>query len=180
MTQLPPYLSREDIDQEMELLKLTGVARPSRFIVTQRLVSRKSTLPLADMPDTATSPWACHHTTPPETVEELIDWTLTKASDVQDLIWDFLEDPELEFDRTFKTLETLGYITSIKHPKPAGTSISQIILNALPATKEELIELVQAISPETDRPAATVRQNLRRLTKSNKIRVLADTTIERI
>lgn len=177
--QLPPHLSHDDILQEMEILKLQGITNPSKRIVYLKLTSGKGAFSMAELPDTAASPWVIHSVTPPEVVEELIEWTFEQTQSVQDLIWDFLDNPEETYDDTVKTLQDLGFIKRIQQPKSSGSSISHIILNALPATKEELIELVQAVSPETERPAATVRQNIRRLTKTGKIKITND-ILERI
>ena len=65
-------------------------------------------------------------------------------------------------------LKELGVIQEIPRPRPQVT-IKALILKSLPATFDELVQLVLMVSPNTRRPEATIRQFIRRHQRSGTI-----------
>ena len=148
-----PTVDAGDIEQEAALLRLQGIT-PSKLILRKRLQPTELTFS-GDLIDA--SPLNFARVIPSqETLESIIDWARPQAAPVQDLIWQFLEDPEANLESTLKKLK----LTPAK--ASSSTPLATILMNALPATKEDLSQLVAQVSPTTKRPEATVRQFIRR------------------
>lgn len=183
-----PVITPEDIAQEAELKRLeTGKPRISQRIIQmkmQRKLSRDFPFEMfessldEDSGDLAeafeahdpSTPWSST-SCPLYVTEMLVEWALEQAVDLQDLIFDFLENPDQLLDQTVLQLRNMKIIrrqpakptTKTKH------SFAELVLRTLPATKEELIIVVSKNAPTTERPAATVRQLLRRMIKEGRV-----------
>jgi len=190
-------VEEDDIDQEVALAKLMGVARPSRRIIRTRLLNRYRELLGGFFVGSEEEGGIENHINPiipvgvdPErelqTVERLVDWALTKSPKVQVLIFQFLEmdyqEQEINLLGVLKTLERLGVEIWRPERKPQVTRgqgrtqgrVVGLVLRALPATQEELLALVTT-EHDARRPAATLRQILRRLQREGRIRREGDT-----
>lgn len=170
-------VTKEDIDQEAALLRLQGIT-PNKRIIRSRLLGQSRHLLYNTAPEDAT-PLAYLVQTPTasdEAIERLIDWTLQQVAPVQEMLWRFITNPETELEATLVFLQEHQLASTTRTPSTA-VSISQILRDALPATKEELYTLVRALSPETERPEATVRQWLRRNLAKGALHVKEDNTI---
>lgn len=106
-------------------------------------------------------------------MEQLVDWALDQAAEIQVIIWKFLAAPEVSLEDTLLELKALGVIESTKVKGMKG-NLTDLVRRSIPASKEELLELLQRESPSTRRPAATLRQILRRLTAKGEVVVTAD------
>ena len=148
-----PQVDREDVEQEAALLRLQGIT-PNKAILAKRLQPHELTFS-GDLEEALPliSPRIIPST---DTIEAIVDWALTQSSSVQSTIWDFFQDPEDRIDATLKALHLQETYINKKIP------MTKLLLQALPCTKEALVEVVVQASPNTKRPEASVRQFLRR------------------
>ena len=162
--------TKEDLLQEAALLRLLGVANPSLRVIARK---HSQPVPAYDVLPEGTSPWGQSAVSDPVVTLRLIDWAFEQSPEIEGLIFGFLEEPtnqgltELLFD-----LECRG-VPIYQISFTPELSVTDLILRSLPATKDELYELVQR-EHTTRRPAATVRQILRRLQKSGIICLQGD------
>ncbi len=167
----PTTIDIDDIEQEVALAQfLKPDIKISKYIIKKKLEHAEKLLYFSEFPSqsTSTTPWQI--VTPNfKAIDQIINWALEQSSDIQKLIWDFLDNPEEELDDTLRILTDNSLVVKNQKPLKEKISLSQLMLKNLPATKEELIELIQILSPETTRPAATVRQFTRRYMKAQKI-----------
>jgi hypothetical protein len=161
----------EDVNQEIWLLQQSG-KNPRRDLVRKRLESRLVEGIFSDIPDgiDVQLPWLDYRPISLESIEFLVEWSLSQVKEVQQIIWNFLEDPEDQLQPTLELLMELGIIEEIPQPKPQVT-IKDLILKSLPATFDDLVQLVLMVSPNTRRPEATIRQFIRRHQRSGAIKL---------
>ena len=168
---LPPVFP-DDVDQEIWILRNQG-KNPRRDLVRKRLESRVVEGLFSDIPSgiSLELPWIDYRPVSLESIEVLVEWSLSQVKEVQQVIWNFLEDPDDQLEKTLQQLQELGIVLQAPRSKPQVT-IKALILKALPATFDELVELVLMVSPNTRRPEATVRQFIRRHQKSGLVKVV--------
>lgn len=173
-------VEREDINQEAELLRLSGIT-PNKRIIRARLAGQSRELLCNFAPEEATPlGYLTQRPIPPtEVFEQLIDWTLAQTEDIQAALFNFFEDPEENIDQTLQFLQDAAIIDRISLDTPKTTSLAEIMRAALPATKESLSTLIRQVSPTTERPEATVRQFLRRGTQHGTLAITSDGLITR-
>jgi len=104
-----------------------------------------------------------------EAVEELVRWALKQTEMIQEVIWAFLDDPDGMLETTLEKLGLEEKEATRDERKPISST--QLVRDSLPATYDELLILVQA-NTFNKRPAATVRQILRRLTRTGEIELV--------
>lgn len=167
----------EDIDQEVELLRLLGVAHPNKRLVALKLQAQQNELLFSDLSQEGSVSLIGTEPEPsPRAITELLH--LARAQPLlASAIYAFLEDPEEKFEETLKVLKHFGFIKSLtqvrKQQKQSGGSVAQMILRLLEAegvqSKDQIME---AVAPHhmAKRPAAAIRTSLRRLLETNKIR----------
>lgn len=165
-----PLIHQEDIDQEVELLKLQGVTTVRREFVRRRLTPREALYGLS-LPERLESPIQTEDLLPdPEVLERIITWASGQGEEIFELIIDFLDDPEVELDRVLKTLQTSGLIERPKRPQKIK-SLRGFLMTQLahrPHSLSELYELTRQHHPAA-RPEAATRQTLRRLLRQGLI-----------
>lgn len=168
-------VEHEDILQEIELLKLSGVEKPSYWVVKRSLSADRVLYfydPSFEMTPAFQEP---SKNSKVSAIYELLDWAQEMSEEVQEVVYSFLEDPDNTLEITILRLSELGFIAprtkreKRKRGSAQKTSISDILRKSLPMTKDEMITLVQEVSPQTRRPAATVRQFIRKETLANKL-----------
>lgn len=179
--QFQGLVTKEDVIQEAELRSIVTGKKASKFIIKAMLsreafyqpniydlvhnADQEEVDPLESLSAIVLQPevgWG-------EAQEELIEWALDQSTDVQECICQFLEDPESNIDSTIQKLAELEVISSIPaiQTKPLNkmqpASYADILRDRLPATIDELIRELSYYPIK--RPAATVRQFLRRNAK---------------
>jgi hypothetical protein len=168
-------VSKEDIDQEVALLKLEGKTNVSRSIIYRRLSRAESIFD--EVPVGATLLWQDQPITDPHVTETLVDWAMHQTSSIAEVIFDFLESPtEDQVDAVLEKLHSLGAVLEASKPAPKEIPLTQIVLEALsirPHYKEELYALARSIQP-SQRPEAAIRQMLRRLKRQGVVNVEGD------
>lgn len=179
---LPSYISADDINQEIELLRLRGIDTPNRKFVRLRLKAASPELhfgiPSANI-ESSYIPGA-----EPEPNPTAIQRLLEAAAlypEMADDIYHFLADPsDAYFYRCLRVARRLGILNDRRprstsdevhtHTKPS--SVSAMILDLLAsrgaASRETIIEEV-APSHVSRRPAAAVRTALRRLCSEGQV-----------
>lgn len=175
---------REDLAQEYELAKLQGVAKPSRRLLHLRLESayRQELLIddlIANDEDTDpeeyrvdSQPWAhAQHHVNPERLAQLLVWTSQQDQTVQERVYRYLSG-SIPLSKVLVVLQNRGLLQEVEEVEkeviPHQHSAKQFLLRCLPATKDELIHALTKVH-HTERPAATVRQFLRRALKNEEI-----------
>lgn len=106
-----------------------------------------------------------------EAVEQLVKWAFEQTESVQEAIWEFLEDPEALLEKTIEKLglQKLDEEHGRQRKREKGEkSLTQLVRDSLPASYDDLLLLIQA-NCINERPAATIRQILRRLTRTGQI-----------
>lgn len=165
-----PYVDPDDITQEAELLRLQGKI-PSRKLIQLRLAQDHilSFSRLGFIEEDVNLPWGSTRINV-QAIEDLTVWALTQATDVQKAIWTFLESPNPEeaLVETLTTLQDLNIQLHLPKEKPTKSSLAEVMMRSLPATKEELITIATDLIT-TKRPDSTVRQFLRRKIKQGHI-----------
>lgn len=157
---LPPPLTKEDLKQEKELSRLTGKKPPSwrRNLVKELAYGYKppaNSVPIG---------------TPPaidlESIVELTEWLLIQSEKVKEAVLDYLDSPK---DNQLWRIMSILELRFIAPPKKSpSTTLTSVILDSLPSTKEELfkVALQEFVSK---RPEAAVRTILRNLVRRGVI-----------
>jgi hypothetical protein len=165
-------VSKEDIDQEVALLKLEGKHNVSRAIIYKRL-SRSEAI-FDEVPMGASLLWQQSPLPDPVVTETLVDWAMHQTEKIAHVIFNFLESPtEDQVDEVIAQLRELGVTLEVAKPTLKEIPLTQIVLDALgsrPHTREELYELARSIQP-SNRPEAAIRQMLRRLSRNGVIQM---------
>ena len=166
-------VEEDDINQEIELRKLEGVENPSKAIVRKELSGDRIIYFWDITYEIQVSyPWSrVNLAGQSQAISTLLDWAEDQGSEVVAIIEAFLDDSEKNLTKTIELLRSLGYVTkpTTKASTVKKMSISNILRRALPLSKDEMITLVQDVSPTTPRPAATVRQFIRTNTRNKSI-----------
>jgi len=176
----------EDLEQEYELLRLSGVARPSRRFLRLRLESTYRTELLIDdlTPDDegpepsethhGHQPWTSSqtHAVSPERLAFLLSWTTQQDPIVQERVYRYLAG-DIPLSKVLVVLQNRGLlheaeIAEEKRTAPHQHSAKQFLLRCLPATKDQMIHALTPVH-STERPAATVRQFIRRALQNKEI-----------
>jgi hypothetical protein len=173
----PTQVEQDDVKAEAVLRELETGKKQSLRIIFNELASSDRTLYFGTYHktlDQAQLPWADDNRCSINVINRLVDWTLRQEPRTRVVVFSFLEaeDKESMLPSVFKELGLVGNTAVDVSPKGKGNkkmSMSSMMMKSLPATKEELIVMIQRVSPETKRPAATVRQWIREKTRSNKI-----------
>lgn len=161
-----PRIDSEDVKQECDLRQWQGL-RTSQRVVERRMAAQTGMVPLY-MGESGSSPWGEEEVPSPAVVTRLMDWALTQTTEVQALIWQFLDSPSRRLQPTIVALREQGIIQ--ERPRTdRHVSLGSLLLRSLPATFEELVEVVQS-NHSAKRPQATVRQFIRRSTRTGMIR----------
>jgi len=176
------HIFDDDVNQELEVLKLMGIARPNKRLVALKLQAQQNELLFAEL--TSEGSLVLLGTQPePNTraISELLHFALAHPL-IASIIYDFLEDPETNFDATLRELKRFGIIKSITRAyrtKSSGGSVAQLIIRLLtnsgPQSRDQIIE---AVTPShiSKRPAAAIRTTLRRLIASQVIQQIGEDT----
>lgn len=172
---IPVEVDPQDINQEIELLKLEGIKNPSRSLIERRM---KNHQPLLFGITTESFineplPWQTRSITSLEDTSALTEWALSKSDRIQDLILNFLEEPkEDEVDQIISQLEKEGIeihrSISIKEI-PLWKQLLDQIQDRGFCTISELYEYGRSYITFSKRPEAAVRQAIRRLLKAGLI-----------
>lgn len=170
---LPPVL-RDDVDQEVALLKLQGKT-PRRSFIARRM-SHQPAIFGDDVPVGATPLWAGEPLPDPAVTDQLIDWAFTQSEAIASATFDFLEYPTDEgLEELLVVLQGEGFeLFTMKAPKER--SLTQTVLSLLrsgPLPVEELYRVIRE-TYSSARPEAAVRQVLRRLSRAGTITLEAD------
>jgi len=175
-----PNPKKDDIDQEIALLKLQGVPNPSRSIVSKRLANDDraylvddftnlpSVLPLFGS-DNFTGERM-------EAITNLLEWAAKQADYIETAIHDFLEDPSEASLRIIMGILEDAQLLMIsafdKHKKPKKLTLTELIRRSLRSGScsiEQLYILGRENSPQSKRPEAAVRQALRRMERLGEV-----------
>lgn len=154
-------VEKEDVDQEMALLKLQGITA-SRHIVMMKLMQKSEALFQGD-PGAIAQPIISRTLPPSEVVQMLINWAVHQNQEISRAVLDFLEEPnDDELETLVSLLQSAGLARKVK-PSSNGRLSDTLTAYLLkkPSTKEELYEYTRTIHQAT-RPEAAVRQYLRR------------------
>ena len=172
-----PDVDKQDIDQEMALAKLEGVENPSRWLIYKRLSRQAKEISLiSDEALNALDPPKAFETEGTyviefSVIEKLSSWLRRQPSELQELVWDYLMNAEkpAKLKKVLGYLKTSGQLKSIQAIEPIPKrriTYADMIWNSLPSTVEQLVEQLEIPSK---RPAATVRQALRRFRDSGLV-----------
>lgn len=170
-------LEADDVSQQLALLRLENPGKKySRRIVRQKMALENREPSVDYTSSEQFRPW----TGPQESdggpaTEQLINWALElNDPTVSTLLFSFLENPAEELTQVIRELSNLGYISPPPSRKskadPTAATLANLLWRALPATKDELIRLISQSSFTTERPAATVRQWIRRYERKGSLR----------
>lgn len=163
-------IDQDEVEQEARIWEWENPGRKaSRWLIHKRLTSQRDLLfGPGYAPETSGFAWKSTPLPPQEVLARLIDWGLQQSGPIQEIVWEFLDDPE---ERLTQTLEALAKQGVILHSTSGARelSLSDIMLEALPATRAELVTLATSIT-SSRRPAATVRQWIRRHSREGAIR----------
>jgi hypothetical protein len=161
-----PTVLREDLDQEIELLKLEGVKNPKRSLIYKRMLHKEQIfdeIPEGVIVQTLIDP------TPesdPEVIERLVEFALDQEIELQTVILDFLDNPsEQSLQETLQKMSLLGFELFELPEIPKPKTLTQIISETLSKgalTLDELYGLARSLHP-SKRPEAAVRTVLRKL-----------------
>lgn len=169
-----PAVEKEDIDQEIELLKLEGKV-PSRAVLYKKFSRYEGVLfDSIGSPDlSGQPPWASAQYSSLETINRIVDWSLVQSDMVQSLVLEFL-DSEIEVDEVITILVKEGVITKPKkYPKLPTITLTDEILALFSERREihiyDLYEMAREFNSSSKRPEAAVRQIIRRLVRSGVI-----------
>lgn len=162
------YFTNDDVDQLARIHEWETGKKPSRKIIRQKLIIQNREMTFGVMDEGLEMQPFGGTIINLEAIDELIEWSYEQSEEVQLLIFSFL-DGETTYLHTYKQLLQLKLLNIKTQVKQKKMTVAQIITRALPETKDGLIQLVQQVSPNTKRPAATVRQWLRRNTRTNKV-----------
>jgi hypothetical protein len=163
-------VDRQDVDQEMELLRLMGL-KPNRRIVTARLSQVTEGIFQGD-PGSLASPIVTRTLPPVQVVQQLIAWAIDQSDEISKIILDFIVEPDDDqLEGIINQLSDAGLLKS-KKQKTAGKGILSETLTAYiaerPRTKEELYDYARVIH-QAKRPEAAVRQYLRRAVSNGQL-----------
>lgn len=165
-----PTVDKDDIDQEMELLKLQGV-RVSRRIVTLRL-SQNAEATFQGDPGSIASPITTRSLPPHEVVNQLIEWAIEQSAEVSRAVLDFLAEPDDDqLDDLVARLKKSGAIARKSPPKAKNGMLSQVLFTYISEkarTREELYAYARTLH-QAERPEAAVRQYLRRAVREETL-----------
>jgi len=172
----PVTVDREDVAQEIELAKLMGVARPSARLIRLSLEAEANTsMSFSGDPGSMATPvTGSRPIASPEVLERLMEWVETQPVDIAAEVLRFLGgnvDDELALDHLMKYLGRRGVITD-NSPKPRHQpSLAGLLFEycRTPRTRQELYDYARAIGHTAKRPEASVRQFLRRYTRTGAI-----------
>lgn len=178
---LKPSLPQDDINQEIELLKLEGIQNPSRDVIRKQHESQArsflvddfnyhpSSIPLFSEQEHSASGRL-------DAIERLVEWAAKQSDEIQQALYAFLEDPTPgNYRIIFRLLQKTGLLhnqsASLAPRKEKKLTMAEMIRRALrlqERSKDELYQLARQ-NLITKRPEATVRQTLRRMLKANEI-----------
>ena len=165
-----PDVDNDDLDQEIALAKLEGIENPSRWLLykkLQRELYEYSLTPELEMIERAQEGVCISIFSPPDrtlnetAIKTLASWMSSLPSRLETAVWEYLQiDTEEAYQAVCSKLEAYGY--KLHRHKTASNirrkTYADMIYDALPATMEDLLDL----PIESKRPAATIRQTLRR------------------
>lgn len=170
-----PAITAEDIEQEHFIRQFLG-QKSSKAVLRLKHTTKTNIQLFNSLPDWVepTEPWEKHQVDL-EVVGKLIDWAHKQSNTVQAIIWDFLDQPTNDsLSSTLSRLIEAKVLTKEQAVTGLTTesarTMTDLIRDRLPATKEELITHVQRMGNKR-RPAMTVRQFIRVDLKREKIRV---------
>ena len=171
-------IDRDDIDQEMALLRLMGL-KPNRRIVTAKLSLNAEALFQGD-PGNIASTIVNRSLPPVEVVQRLIEWSIDQSDDIGKLILDFLAEPDDDrLDEVIDQLKSTGIIRGkvVSSGRGLLSETLTIYLSERPRSKDELYEYARVIH-SAKRPEAAVRQYLRRALKQGQLRLSSEQKYE--
>ena len=159
-----PTIYKEDLDQEVELLKLLGKT-PNRSIIIKKMLRYEAYLTDFQSPVAwDTTPWSQSSDVSLESIQQITEWALTQSDQITVLIFEFL-DGTVELSTVLKTLKASGLVSRIakEYYYESRVTLTDQMLDRLqsPATIEELYSLARNFL-DSKRPEAAVRQILRR------------------
>lgn len=181
---LLPHISKDDIDQEIELLKLeTGIERVSRSIIIKKLRKQeRAVLSSFDMEIDFTPLWQESSFTVAQlqAIEQILDWASHQNDLIQAEVFRFLDEPShdnlreiinLLVDNGIINRTSRRRAVKVKQQHRRSFSLTQLIIKALKTRSymiDDLYELARQNS-SAERPEAAVRQTLRRLVRKGYV-----------
>lgn len=181
-----PYVDEDDVNQEVELLKLMGIEKPNKSIIRARLAKARELLYSEKLPRSArvleyglddTSNLSLSQ------IEQLTEWALEQEDETAcEMVLGFLDNPsEAALATILKYLVNHNLISRSNKKlaskktteQPKSVSLGSLILKTLSCEHqtpiEQLYELGRSVL-HSNRPEAAVRQALRRLLSSRQIK----------
>lgn len=179
-----PVVTKEDIDQEMELLRLQG-KNPSRAVVYRKFSRFEGLLfdsiGTPDIPGAEPVPWAGDPIPSLEVMTQLVGWALEQSIQIQQAVLSFLEGRSNEKE-TLDQLISLGVISRsnrryMKATRDFSYTMTDVILKKFEENGEvDIYDLYQSAREflSSKRPEAAVRQIVRRLIRLGVISKVGD------
>lgn len=171
MTEVP----EDDILQELELLKLQGIPKASRYIVERKLKYQNREYffddhSLLNIEGPAFAP----PTFSAEVYDRLVDWALSQSPEIARLILEFLDEPSEEYLKQVLKILKKSELLAIDYETPSQSiTLTQKILDFIEEQAviviEDLYEMARIFLYDSRRPEAAVRQVIRRLTTQGQI-----------
>jgi hypothetical protein len=178
-----PGIDPQDIEQEAELLRLEGKT-PNKSIIKKRLQGDNPdlTYDFTEELNGSKPNWRTYNPDP-DAIKQLAKWALRQSDEIRDEIFEFIDNPtDKRVDEIIKKLIDLSILSEAALEEHRSTlrhkgSIADMLLRELsatgPRTEEELYSLEATI--QSKRPRAAIRQTLRRLVKTEKVKLENDT-----
>jgi hypothetical protein len=174
-----PEVDPQDINQEMELQRLEKLARGQephirRDLITAKLSYSRELLHDGNLYVDAEQLGDDGSTPPFEVVDQLVAWSIEQSAAIQEQMFRFFEQPEVEFENTLKLLHKKKLLSKptrviTQERESLAALIERTLENAAREgkriVKADLYEMARA-SHISRRPEAAVRQSLRRYISS--------------
>lgn len=184
-----PEIDQDDVEQEYQLMMLEyknnplhGAETPSRNVIRKRLQSRMG-LSFSEIPINA-SPMGDDDELDRriDATAQLIEWSFTQPTEVQNIIIDFLREPtEYKLTITLNRLTKYGVIEPStfevpRRPETLADLLKRQLQTSKQLTMDELYEIGR-MNHVSKRPHAAVRQTIRRFESSGQIMRVGDTIV---
>ena len=165
-------VERQDIDQEVALLKLQGVEHPNRSLIYKRL-ARQEFASFDEMPESMSfSPvFDSGPETDPFVIERLVNWAMEQEDDIATIVFEFLDEPSEDSLQDAMTRLTDAGISLEEVQPTKEKTLTEFLLDRLFHNDFTVDELYSLARTEyiSRRPEAAVRQFIRRLSAAGRI-----------
>lgn len=176
---LIPAVLEEDINQEAELLRLSGKT-PSKKLLRLKASVFREVLFADQLPGSATPLFEGVLIPPQGVIEQIVEWAVIQSEEVQSMIYRFLEEPSEEgLAEILSELRLQGVLLPPMDSKPPGKPMpfSQLLLYLLDKNGPMTLDQIYTLAREhmlSRRPEAAVRQLLRRYISEGKVEKVND------